>query len=155
MYALKYADGVVEMATTAKDAYQRGASMYRLDKSMGFSVWHDDVCICTQKSGKDITLIEAEVPVRVYNFTLRRFQQLGLLAKGQRDVTMQQLHDLFCGRQMCRLRGAGLKTYEQIYHTLVEYMGLSGELQDAFIDCVSDFRGITEEYLESVLAAGE
>lgn len=129
-YSLKWLYHLVESNRRAAKRYGQGLLGYKLMNPNG-------KIILEVKAGKDVTLQEAEVSVRLYNVTMRTLQRKGLLADGQRDITLGDLRKLVEAGHMVRARNAGTKTYAELFKTLRDYTGWGYELHKALVECMS------------------
>lgn len=143
MYQAIFTTGVILETPNLKYLYhmaesERRYSCYCCEGLPGYKLMnlHGKV-ILEIKAGKDVTLQEAEVSVRLYNVTMRVLQMKGLLADGQRDISLGDLRELVEAGHMVGARNAGTKTYAELFKTLRDYTGWGYKLNKALMDCMS------------------
>lgn len=143
MYQAYFSNGVIIEALSAKAIYHAAEHERKywsavLDCGMpGYELSNNRVIFFTVKAGKDVTMTEADVSIRLYNVFLRRALTDGLVSKGTRDLTMGQLYDFLTAGYLYRVRNAGTKTYLELFQMLHRYIGWDINLMEALITCTT------------------
>lgn len=144
-YSVSLPDGVIYESDNLRTVYkiaesERRFSIYCGEGSFGYRIINNvnGSMVFEFKPGKNVTLREAEVSVRLYNTTMRHLQRQGLLKDGQHDISLGDLRNLVEAGHMAKARNVGIKTYVELFKVLRDYTGWSYNLNKALMECMNN-----------------
>lgn len=144
MFRAVFDNGIIIESESARAVYYAAQHERRywssiLDDGLhGYWLKKNGAPILYVKPGKNVTMQEAEVSVRLYKTFLRRALTDGLVPKGTRDLTVGQLYNFLIAGQLYKVRNAGTKTYLELFGLIHKCIGWNDEIQRVFENCISN-----------------